>query len=107
MRASSSASTASAAAAIRGGESENSRSRTVDSSRMLPMNCRITPSPPERDTVPSCASSSPEMMRVRVVLPDPFAPTSATTAPSPTRNEMSVSSGRPSGRSKQTPDNST
>ena len=37
-------------------------------------------------------------MRSRVVLPAPLAPTSATLAPSPTRNETSSSSTRPSGQ---------
>ncbi len=60
---------------------------------------RITPSPPERVTAPSCGTRSPVMIRSSVVLPAPFAPTSATFAPSPTRKETSSRSTRPSGSS--------
>ena len=35
-------------------------------------------------------------MRIKVVLPDPLGPISATLAPSPTRNETSFSNTRPS-----------
>ena len=62
------------------------------------MNWRITPSPPLRETEPLVGVRSPAMIRSRVVLPDPLGPTSATTAPSATRNETSSSSTRPSGR---------
>ena len=65
--------------------------------RIPPMNCRITPSPPLVVTVPDCGVTSPAMSRIRVVLPAPFGPTSAATVPSPTRNEASSSSTRPSG----------
>ena len=43
------------------------------------------------------------MILSSVVLPAPFAPTSATLAPSPTRNDTSSSSTRPSGSSYRTP----
>ena len=69
----------------------------MDSSRSEPTNCRITPSPPLVVTAPACAVASPAMIRSRVVLPAPFAPTRATVAPSPTRNETSSNSARPSG----------
>ena len=61
------------------------------------MNCRITPSPPLAVTVPDCGVTSPAMSRISVVFPEPFGPTSAATVPSPTRNEASSSSTRPSG----------
>ena len=57
------------------------------------------PSPPERVTTPACGTRSPVMIRSSVVLPAPLAPTSATLAPSPTRNDTSSSSTRPSGSS--------
>ncbi len=66
--------------------------------RREPMNCAITPNPPLRDTVPLLGRRSPAMIRSSVVLPAPLGPTRATTAPSPTRNETSSSSTRPSGR---------
>ena len=47
------------------------------------------------------------MARISVVFPAPFAPTSATLAPSPTRKETSSSKILPSGRSKRTPATST
>ena len=72
-----------------GGATDTSRSRTDDSSRTEPTNWRITPSPPDRPTEPSCGSMSPATSRSRVVLPAPLAPTSATFAPSPTRKETS------------------
>ena len=80
------------------GATVSSRSRTVEASRTWPTNWRITPSPPLRVTAPPCASRSPAMIRSSVVLPVPLGPISATVAPSPTRNETSSSSGRPSGR---------
>ena len=55
------------------------------------MNWRMTPSPPERVTAPSCAAMSPAMIRVSVVLPVPLGPMRATLAPSPTRTETSLS----------------
>ena len=61
--------------------------------------CRITPSPPVRVTAPACGTRSPVTIRSSVVFPAPLAPTSATLAPSPTRNETSSSSTRPSGSS--------
>ena len=64
---------------------------------MPPMNWRMTPSPPLAVTVPDCGAWSPAMSRISVVLPAPFGPTSAATEPSPTRNEASSSSTRPSG----------
>ncbi len=92
----------SAAERIRSGATETSRSRTVVSSRTLPMNWRMTPRPPERVTAPSCAAMSPAMIRVSVVLPVPLGPMRATLAPSPTRTETSLSNGLPSGRLKET-----
>ena len=65
---------------------------------MLPMNWRITPSPPLRETEPLVGVRSPAMIRSSVVLPEPLGPTSATVAPSPTRKDTSSSSTRPSGR---------
>ncbi len=73
---------------------------------MLPMNCRITPRPPLRLIEPRVGGRSPAMIFSSVVLPEPLGPTSATTAPSPTRNETSSSRTRPSGRSKLTPERS-
>ena len=67
----------------------------------------LTPSPPLRVTTPACGVSSPVMIRSSVVLPAPLAPTSATLAPSPTRNDTSSSSTRPSGRVCRTPETST
>lgn len=95
---SSAASTASAAFLIPGRATDTSRSRTVRSSRTEPTNWAITPSPPLTDTEPPCGWISPESSLRSVVLPAPFAPTRATTAPSATRNEASPSSTRPSGR---------
>ena len=43
------------------------------------MNWRITPSPPLRDTEPLVGVRSPAMIRSRVVFPEPFGPTRATT----------------------------
>ena len=74
------------------GETETRRSRTVVSSRTLPMNCRMTPSPPLRVTAPSDAVRSPASIRSSVVFPVPLGPMSATFAPSPTRNVTSRSS---------------
>ena len=65
--------------------------------RIPPINCRITPSPPLVVTVPDCGGISPAMSLIKVVFPEPFGPTSAATVPSPTRNEASSSSTRPSG----------
>ena len=53
----------------------------------------------ERVTAPACGARSPVMIRSSVVLPAPLAPTRATLAPSPTRNDTSSSSTRPSGSS--------
>jgi hypothetical protein len=75
--ASSAASTAAAAVRTRGGATLSNRSRTVDSSRTEPTNCRITPRPPDPVTTPSVGSRSPVTMRSKVVLPAPFGPTSA------------------------------
>jgi hypothetical protein len=63
----------------------------------MPMNWRITPSPPERAMPPIGVGRSPATIRSSVVLPAPFGPTSATLAPSPTRNDTSANSSRPSG----------
>ena len=68
------------------------------------MNWRITPSPPETIIDPLSCSRSPAIMRKSVVLPEPFAPISATFAPSPTRKETSLSSTRPSERAYSTPE---
>ena len=79
---------------------ESSRSATVGSSpRSVPTIWRITPRPPVRVTTPAWGTRSPVMMRSSVVLPAPLAPTSATLAPSPTRNDTSSSRTRPSGSS--------
>ena len=108
MSASSQASTAAAACRTRGGETESSRSATVGgpaspAAGSVESPCatiwRITPSPPDRVIAPACGTRSPVTMRSSVVLPAPFAPTSATFAPSPTRNDTSSSSTRPSGSS--------
>src|SRR5262245_64803494 len=61
------------------------------------MNWRITPSPPLVVTVPDFGTTSPAIIRTSVVLPAPFGPTSATLAPSATRNETSANSTLPSG----------
>ena len=61
------------------------------------MNWRMTPTPPVRATVPAAGGRSPAIMRSSVVLPVPFAPTSAVLAPSPTRKLTSSNSTRPSG----------
>jgi hypothetical protein len=73
----------------------------------MPMNWRITPSPPARATVPLCTGRSPATIRSNVVLPAPFGPTRAIFAPSPTRNDTSANSSRPSGSTKPTPATST
>src|SRR4051812_23799524 len=100
--------TAWAASRTRGGLTLSSRSATVASGPSpAPTIWRITPSPPLRVTTPAVGASSPVMMRSSVVLPAPLAPTRATFAPSPTRNDTSSSSTRPSGRSKRTPATST
>ena len=52
-----------------------------------------------RVTTPAWGTRSSVMMRRPVGVPAPLAPTSATLAPSPTRNETSSSSTRPSGSS--------
>ena len=85
-----------AASRIRFGATEIKSSRTLVSSRTDPMNWRITPRPPVIATAPSSGFKSPQIMRIKVVLPDPFGPISATLAPSPTRNETSFSNTRPS-----------
>src|SRR4051794_12725712 len=90
-----------------GGASWTRNSCTVVASRTEPMNCRMTPTPPTRETVPRCGVSSPAIMRSSVVLPAPFAPTSAALTPSPTRKATSLSSSRPSGRTCPTPATST
>ena len=105
--ASSALSSLAAACWIASGATPSSRSRTVEESRTEPTNWRITPSPPDREMLPLCGFRSPAMILVSVVLPDPFAPTSATLAPSPTRNVMSSSNTRPSGNSYPTPATST
>ena len=99
MIACSAASTAFAASRIRGRRHGDEQVAHGASRRgRSPTNCGITPSPPLTVTVPPCGCSSPESSLSRVVLPAPFGPTSATAAPSPTRNETSPSSARPSGR---------
>ena len=64
----------------------------------VPMNWRMTPSPPLETTVPSCGWRSPATSRSSVVFPAPFGPTRAAVTPSPTRKLTSSSSVRPSGR---------
>ena len=88
---------------MRGGATEINKSRTVDSSRTEPMNCRITPSPPVMATLPSSGARSPEIILSSVVFPDPFAPINATFAPSPTRKETSLRRTLPSDNEKPTP----
>ena len=80
---------------------------SVVSSPTMPMNCRMTPSEPERATTPVCTGRSPATIRSSVVLPAPLGPTSATLAPSPTRNDTSAKSCRPSGSMCATPATST
>ena len=94
----SASSTARAASLMAGRATDASRSRTVRSSRTDPTNCGMTPTPPLVVTVPASGFSSPEISRASVLLPAPFGPTSATTAPCPTRKLASLSSIRPSGR---------
>ena len=81
MIASSASSTALAASLMPFLATETSRSRTVLSSRTDPTNCGMTPTPPLVVTVPISGSSSPVISRASVLLPAPFGPTSATTAP--------------------------
>ncbi len=64
----------------------------------VPMNWRMTPSPPLEAAVPSCGARSPATSRSSVVFPAPFGPTRAAVTPSPTRKLTSSSSVRPSGR---------
>ena len=63
----------------------------------VPMNWRMTPSPPVAVTVPDCGWRSPATSRSSVVLPAPFGPTRAAVIPSPMRKLTSSSSVRPSG----------
>ncbi|CAB5008806.1 unannotated protein [freshwater metagenome] len=77
-------------------ETETNKSLTVEPSRTVPINWRITPKPPEIATFPFSGAKSPEIILTSVVLPEPFGPISATLAPSPTRNETSFRSTRPS-----------
>ena len=56
-------------------------------SRIEPTSWGMTAMRPSTVTVPSAPASSPPMMRRRVVLPTPLAPTRATWSPSPTRND--------------------
>src|SRR3954447_22371525 len=108
MSARSQRSTSAAASRTRGGLTLSSRSATVASGpRPAPTIWRITPSPPLRVTTPACGTSSPVMILSSVVLPAPLAPTSATLAPSPTRNDTSSSRTLPSGSSYRTPATST
>ena len=58
----------------------------------------MTPMLPERDTAPSSALMSWQMMRNSVVLPVPFGPISAVLVPSETRKFTPFSSCRPSER---------
>ena len=81
-----------------GGASDSARSASVDSSPIMPMNWRITPSPPARAIAPLRTGRSPATILSSVVLPAPFGPTRATLAPSPTRNDTSAKSSRPSGQ---------
>ena len=84
--------------------------RAADSGSVTPgveTICRITPRPPLRVIAPACGMRSPVTIRSNVVFPAPLAPTSATFAPSPTRNDTSSSSTRPSGSSNRTPETST
>ncbi len=63
----------------------------------LPMNCAMTPSPPECTTDPLSGTSCPVTIRSSVVLPTPLGPTNAVVTPSGTRKDTSDSSGLPSG----------
>ncbi len=65
-------------------------------SRMEPMNCRITPTPPRLAMVPACGAMSPATSRNSVVFPAPLGPIRADLEPSPTRNDTSLNSTRPS-----------
>ena len=65
---------------------------------MLPMNCRITPRPPLRETEPVVGVRSPAMILSRVVLPDPLGPTRATMEPSPTPERHVVEQHPPVGQ---------
>ena len=60
-----------------------SRSRTVRCSSRQPTSWRITRSRPSTCTLPSSTGTSPVIARNSVVLPAPFAPTSATCSPAP------------------------
>ena len=100
--ASAAASRAPAARSV-GAEIERARSCSVESSPIMPMNWRITPSPPDRAMPPVWTGRSPATIRSSVVLPAPLGPTSATLAPSPTRNDTSAKSSRPSGSVYPTP----
>jgi Tfp pilus assembly protein PilX len=88
------------------GATEISRSLTVDSSRTEPINWRITPSPPVIETAPLSGLMSPQIIRIKVVLPEPFGPINATLAPSPTRKFTSLRSKRPSDSVYSTPETS-
>ena len=107
MIASSAASSSRAAARIDASARSARTARTVRSSSTRPIIWSITPSPPDRDTVPSCGARSPATIRRSVVLPAPFGPTSATFAPSPTRRSTDVRSALPSGRKYERPETST
>ena len=78
----------------------------MEESRIPPTNCRMTPTPPLEVTDPDCGAMSPAASRISVVFPAPLGPTSAATMPSPTRNDTSSSSTRPSGRAWLTCDTS-
>ncbi len=67
-------------------------------SDIWPMNWRMTAIEPPHTIEPSCGSRSPAIIRIKVVLPAPFGPTSAAVAPLGTRKVTSSSSGRPSGQ---------
>ena len=57
----------------------------------------MTPMPPLELTEPDCGARSPAASRISVVFPAPLGPTSAAIVPSPTRNDTSSRSTRPSG----------
>ena len=63
----------------------------------------IAPSSALRPPSSSDQPAAPRMIRSSVDLPAPLAPMSADVVPSPTRNETSSSSGRPSASEYDTP----
>ncbi len=80
------------------GAKESSSWPTVVSSRIEPTSCGMTARVPSSATAPSAPWRSPPMIRSKVVLPTPLAPTRATWSPSPTRNDTSSNRVAPPGR---------